>query len=137
MAEITLKDALLREGTFVLAPEEAASDPRLLKDALAKVVGGAPIKANIVPRLITGRMRKGDLIVVASAVFEGDADSGAVKYELRGPHNVSDTWSPKAKMGAGDIEPKSFFNALAALAHPMVCARRAETENDFFQLRHA
>jgi hypothetical protein len=89
-------------------------------------------QAQIVGRILTGHLRKGDVIVVAKEMSPGGG------YSLHGPVVIEgELWNRTAKMNAGDIHSAPFFEAIARLAHPMTCKRRSEPENGYFELGHA
>ncbi len=147
MAEISLKDALLKDNTVIIAPnrlsttlvnrpkkgEKPEPPPPDLDAAIREVLGNDAdkIRATIVGRIYTSHLRKGDLVVVAS---ESEPGKG---YKLRGPIDVTRHWDKTARQGVGDVSPKLFFEEVGKLAHPMFASRRTEVENGYFELRHA
>lgn len=147
MAELSLKDALLRENTVIVAPNRLSATlmnrpkkgekpdpaPPDLEEAVRKVLGADAdkMRASVVGRVYTGHLRKGDQIVIAKEAVPGKG------YTLHGPIDVTKHWDKTQRMGAGDISPKTFFAEVGALAHPMFASRRAEPENGYFELRHA
>lgn len=147
MAEISLKDALLRDNTVIIAPnhnsatlvnrpkkgEKPEPAPPGVDSAIREVLGSDADKcrATVVGRIYTAHLRKGDLVIVASEPEPGRG------YKLRGPIDVTKHWDKTARSGVGDVSPKLFFEEIGKLAHPLYPARRSEVENGYFELRHA
>lgn len=159
---LDIKTALGRENTIVIAPnrmtatlvtvpkagEPRSAPPPDLNQALAQALGcpegelidheingkrvPGKCQAQIVGRILTGHLRRHDVIIVAREATPGNG------YTLHGPIVIDgELWNRTAKMNAGDIHSAPFFEAIARLAHPMTCKRRSEPENGYFELGHA
>lgn len=145
---LSIKDALMRETTLVIAPgissttllerpkkgEPKIPPPPTVENALRAAMGNDYDKfsARVAGRIVTGHLRKGDVIVVAKETEPGRG------YTLHGPLEITgELWNREANMGAGHVQTSTFFTEVAKLAHPMYPARRAEPENGYFELRHA
>ena len=150
---LSIKDALQSDRTIVIAAnnlsttllerakkgEKPIPPPPDVGVALRAAIGATSdedfekrFAARVAGRIRIGHLRKGDVLVVAKEPAPGQG------YVLTGPVEISgEMWDKESNFGAGNVQTGPLFEAIAKLAHPMFCARRAEVENDYFELRHA